>query len=150
MISLTLVFTTSVGTLQPTRPLGPVEVKFIWKSEDQYQTTHANWFLFCHIYKTKTAIMFHGCNVWCTRSCLRDGEFLIGREYDLIRPENHIWRNWTSQTLEVIQNCVVDCKNTIFTHYVSQFCYQLNWVLLAEPPWRNKWYSMWFPVGRVR
>ena len=39
--SLTLIFTRSVGTLQPTRPLGRVGSKFNWPSEDQCQRSHS-------------------------------------------------------------------------------------------------------------
>ena len=41
--SLTLIFTRSVGTLQPTRPLGRVGSKFNWPSEEQYQRSHSKW-----------------------------------------------------------------------------------------------------------
>ena len=41
--SLTLIFTKSVGTLQPTRPLGRVGSKFNWPSEDQCQRSHSKW-----------------------------------------------------------------------------------------------------------
>ena len=41
--SLTLIFTRSVGTLQPTRPLGRVGSKFNWPSEDQCQRSHSKW-----------------------------------------------------------------------------------------------------------
>ena len=44
--SLTLIFTRSVGTLQPTRPLGRVGSKFNWPSEDQCQRSHSKCFLF--------------------------------------------------------------------------------------------------------
>ena len=41
--SLTLIFTRSIGTLQPTRPLGRVGSKFNWPSEDQCQRSHSKW-----------------------------------------------------------------------------------------------------------
>ena len=43
MASLTLIFTRSVGTWQPTRLLGRVGSKFNWPSEDQCQRSHSNW-----------------------------------------------------------------------------------------------------------
>ena len=41
--SLTLIFTRSVGILQPTRPLDRVGSKFNWASEDQCQRSHSKW-----------------------------------------------------------------------------------------------------------
>ena len=43
--TLTLIFTRSVCTLQPTRPL--VGSKFNWLSEDQCQRSHSKWVGFC-------------------------------------------------------------------------------------------------------
>ena len=52
--SLTLIFTRSVGTLQPTRPLGRVGSKFNWPSEDQCQRNHSKWvFVFIPHLKSK-------------------------------------------------------------------------------------------------
>ena len=52
--SLTLTFTRSVGTLQPTRPLGGVGSKFNWPSEDQCQRSHSKWvFVFISHLKSK-------------------------------------------------------------------------------------------------
>ena len=52
--SLTLIFTRSVGTLQPTRPNGLVGSKFNWPSEDQCQRSHSKWvFVFIPYLKSK-------------------------------------------------------------------------------------------------
>ena len=52
--SLTLIFTRSDGTLQPTRPLGRVDSKFNWPSEDQCQRSHSKWvFVFIPHFKSK-------------------------------------------------------------------------------------------------
>ena len=54
VVSLTLIFTRSVGTLQPMRPLGRVGSKFNWPSEDQCQRSHSKWvFVFIPYLKTK-------------------------------------------------------------------------------------------------
>ena len=43
VVSLTLIFTRSVGTLQPTKALGRVGSNFKWPSEDQCQRSHSKW-----------------------------------------------------------------------------------------------------------
>ena len=44
--SLTLIYTRSVGTLQPRRPKGLVGSKFNWPSEDQCQRSHSKYFFY--------------------------------------------------------------------------------------------------------
>ena len=54
MASLTLIFTRSSGTLQPTRSLGRVSSNFNWQSEDRCQRTHSKWvFIFILHLKSK-------------------------------------------------------------------------------------------------
>ena len=58
MCHLTLIFTRSVGTLQPTRPLGRVSSKFNWPSEDQCQRSHSKWvFVFILHLKSKYSLL---------------------------------------------------------------------------------------------
>ena len=52
--SSTLIFTRSVGTLQPARPTGRVGSKFNWPTEDQCQRSHSKWvFVFIPHLKSK-------------------------------------------------------------------------------------------------
>ena len=63
--SLTLIFTRSVGTLQPTRPLGRVGSKFNWPSEDQCQRSHSKWVF------TRGQFWPSGIVVACVCPCVR-------------------------------------------------------------------------------
>ena len=75
----------SVGTLQPTRPLGRVSSKFIWPSKDQCQRSHSKWvFVFIPHLKSKSSQnclerrrsvfddRHDGSLFWCALSCPRD------------------------------------------------------------------------------
>ena len=85
MASLTLIFMRSVGTLQPTRPLGWVGSKFNWQTDDQCQRTPSKCvFVFIPHLKSKYSHSFLSklsrklaifpqrllrlCIVWCALS----------------------------------------------------------------------------------
>ena len=108
--SLTLIFTRSVGTLQPTRPLGRVGSKFNWSSEDQCQRSHSKSFFYFFYptlrmqiqpldsLKTVSKVGDLSSTIAMTVHCFGTlsqvraiGHCVIGQECDLLCPD---WLNW--------------------------------------------------------
>ena len=107
--SLTLIFTRSVGTLQPMRPLGRVGSKFNWPSEDQCQRSHSKW-VFCfyltlrkqiqrlNSLKTDSKVGDLSSTIAMTAHCFGAlsqfraiGHCVIGQERDLLWPDRLNW-----------------------------------------------------------
>ena len=77
MASLTLIFTRSVGTLQPTRPLGRVGSKFNWPSEDQCQRSHSKWvFVFIPYLKSRVKVGNIAHMVWFAHFLFTDSAYI--------------------------------------------------------------------------
>ena len=73
---LTLFFTRSVGTLQPTRSSGRVGSKFNWPSEDQCHRSHSNGFLvLSHTYTVNTVN-------YSSQNCLESRRSVLDDRHD--------------------------------------------------------------------
>ena len=133
--SLTLIFTRSVGTLQPTRPLGRVGSKFNWPSEDQCQRSHSKWvFVFIPHSKTKySELIVSNCveSRWSILYDRHDGSLfwcvLSGPRDWTLRDWSRAWPNltWLAKLMGVSVSSSV--RNTNFPHTLKPWNSRLVW-----------------------
>ena len=120
MAPLTLIFTRSVGTLQPTRPLGRVGSKFNWPSEDQCQRSHSKWvFVFIPHLKSKYSQLIVSKLSRNSAICPRRSSWrLIVLVRSLRSARNDFIRVWFAE-----QGCVADrpikCRHFIRVWFVT-------------------------------
>ena len=135
--SLTLIFTRSVGTLQPMRPLGRVGSKFNWPSEDQCQRSHSKWVFVFSCDQAALQMVFSVCPSVrlsvCLSVCLSVTPFWLCSHHRIIMKFSGVITNDQSKVHAKGQGQRSKVK-------VTEVTTQLNRFRTVTPVWIHIWW----------
>ena len=117
--SLTLIFTRSVGALQPTRLLGRVGSKFNWPSEDQCQRSHSKWVFSCDQAALWMVLLLAKITITCQN--YHFGKYVGWSCLSVNTCQNYIL---ASMLLSSFVRVFV-CLFVVLTHHISRTNYQI-------------------------